>query len=1848
MTQPINIMHLSDIHFGVEPKLEDNITSTALARRDIFLGGLIDFISDIEDEWKPDIVVLTGDLGWSGIDSDYKQAAQWLDELLQTLKLTRNDLIICPGNHDINRKKAKFYVRPDDSVQADELLTIENTHEMIRPFEAFNNFCEGFGINNFYIGETKQKQHLYGTCEIKGLRFIVLNSSWFCRDNSDKTKLWLGLPQLEVMKSKGHLVNKKHYNDALVTISLFHHPKEWFNESEYSYYTNRKCAYNYIVEASHIVFNGHVHSSILEPTKEANGAWVFTGGTTYSGHEYRNSFQIAQVDIENRSVTRRAYEIDPRFDTWITTKGRTQYPLVIEFESKKKTSIIENEKKEKYNYSVLVQKAKEYAIRYVEQKSRAITRTSELPQIIKRKVAVHNKEEKVIKTDGSKILLNTYNNYAPLSEMISVARPTFIFGELGSGKSTLVADYISELSSNIEGLVSILIPAGFFRNREIKTIADLTECISEYVDRQLCTIQSGFDLINALRSKHEITIVIDGFDELDKSNARNLLIKVEELALNWTSLRIIATGRPIELQGLNYNNWQCLVTMPLTKEEQRSLLINEALTDGLSYAQATADADYRLKNLYQMSELLSIATTPLTIRLMRPFLKDIHTQKTLGDLLYEITLERLGGWNYKQGKEYEYKEFNRLFPEPIFREKLLGLIAAEMYKLPEKALTKEIIYNIIETEVGNVQDKNLVITQACDFFIKNNLQDSNNTITFDSQPLFQCALGIYIYYKMKSNESINLSTDYSTFWREISFAAAIVRRKNMISELKGKFIKYTCSILEEHKERVLPAVALIISETNENDVALFFLRKLYDLKFRPLIYFRDTKSLSAAAYARWLYLAGDEGFGWFFNQYISPKYPYSVTMSMQEDLILTYWMVYSNFTVSRDQEAMLKSIIEPCIITQSWHTRRFLPIISLITSDFGSQDAYLSLVVKNISSDVIREKVIAILKNEAKNNAKDSVLNALEEICNKNDGGYVEAARLWLELCSNNPPIPIINSVILSCAKDGNEELLLILENRLGHKKMISYLNWCTLKEAKLATAAAIILYKKGECDIFKLGKGLIVGLHDGGKVAGAEEVLEKLVFQNLGQGLRWLVDEFSKSDYDGAHSALWRIFLKGIDILDHTCIEMFSATINHIGQFILPRYPEIRRGFFNILTKNPEYRKVLQNNLNSLDNKLRYNSACLLIACFPEEEMIAAEIIIRSTTQPYNNNEWNGFCMRLALGRKVLDHIFSKINTMNLVPKSFALLLLYYNGYSISNEYFKDIVLGLLDHSSTLTACLSSSKDGDLKNVLEHDNAFDILKESLDDDKLCKEASKVLLLNHYNSLDPELLARCMCEAVDSFDTLIFYKIDVKINELIGNKEFLKYIEDDCIKIREQKSREPIIGIYIRTLQDISAWKDLLWAAMFREDRFLISEQEFERAIMWILEKALADKSIGNCIGLYASQFLQHSSVTSDRVYNYLSPWITLIVHELYEITEEDIKNTILNYNYFEELNTALIYRLGYVPTGYKSRSQVRSNHEQVVDKQCATNKYSYSEIVDILRDSDEIHKEFCILLDKTIIFDLLSDDEINEVSLSSRYGMIFTCILLYCNQELTNYSYIVRIIGAKLSRPNSNNQVAKAVARALKIIKESIANCPEISENYFSAIEEALTVHNNKNVIQLYKELLRYKIGLKDRLLPQLLSELSLHSYHLDGELANMLIIYFLSEINDDNREFVINELKKVISNISSEIEEFPHVRDCLRQWLFSLAFFYLNKDIDDMSERVFLHGVQSAFIQRYDFQRDNSEDSKVFFAKDILSIVFPLLDKVPQVMIRKCILNGTKSDIPEVSSCCKVLLAIMKETHE
>ena len=114
----VNLLHLSDLHF-VEDK-----GGTARAERDSALDGLVDTLTHLELAWKPNLIAISGDLSFQGDPKGYEALAVWLKtKLLPTINLGPSDCIICPGNHDLSRKRAKSLLdRTHDAKRADEVL----------------------------------------------------------------------------------------------------------------------------------------------------------------------------------------------------------------------------------------------------------------------------------------------------------------------------------------------------------------------------------------------------------------------------------------------------------------------------------------------------------------------------------------------------------------------------------------------------------------------------------------------------------------------------------------------------------------------------------------------------------------------------------------------------------------------------------------------------------------------------------------------------------------------------------------------------------------------------------------------------------------------------------------------------------------------------------------------------------------------------------------------------------------------------------------------------------------------------------------------------------------------------------------------------------------------------------------------------------------------------------------------------------------------------------------------------------------------------------------------------------------------------------------------------------------------------------------------------------------------------------------------------------------------------------------------------------------------------------------------------------------------------------------------
>src|ERR1700726_3345512 len=91
------LLHLSDIHFTA--------SEGGLARRNQSLRiDLLNDLKEMTEKLGPSAAVLvTGDIAFSGLPSEYAAARQWFDEVTKVGGASSTSVLCVPGNHDVHR-----------------------------------------------------------------------------------------------------------------------------------------------------------------------------------------------------------------------------------------------------------------------------------------------------------------------------------------------------------------------------------------------------------------------------------------------------------------------------------------------------------------------------------------------------------------------------------------------------------------------------------------------------------------------------------------------------------------------------------------------------------------------------------------------------------------------------------------------------------------------------------------------------------------------------------------------------------------------------------------------------------------------------------------------------------------------------------------------------------------------------------------------------------------------------------------------------------------------------------------------------------------------------------------------------------------------------------------------------------------------------------------------------------------------------------------------------------------------------------------------------------------------------------------------------------------------------------------------------------------------------------------------------------------------------------------------------------------------------------------------------------------------------------------------------------------
>jgi predicted phosphohydrolase len=288
--RPIHWLHLSDLHFGARGEEVLHQANT-----EFFQG--IKRLANIQAT-PPDIVLLSGDIAFSGKPEQYEQADVFLSTLWEVLRDVYgncNPILLCvPGNHDLIRPTRSDVLQYDVfnryAESTDDDPSVRLINEMlwdVKKAEILESLFSGYRgwwnrkvreasnrhdvkIHSSYIpGDICAEIHIEDAFP---LCIVGMNSAWLqYNDANFEGKLSIPTRQFQAAlpHSGGNPLDLfKKYERALL---FMHHPPSWFSATA----QNRFNSEIFVPDRFDMCLYGHMHAGRARQTAVSGGAARF-------------------------------------------------------------------------------------------------------------------------------------------------------------------------------------------------------------------------------------------------------------------------------------------------------------------------------------------------------------------------------------------------------------------------------------------------------------------------------------------------------------------------------------------------------------------------------------------------------------------------------------------------------------------------------------------------------------------------------------------------------------------------------------------------------------------------------------------------------------------------------------------------------------------------------------------------------------------------------------------------------------------------------------------------------------------------------------------------------------------------------------------------------------------------------------------------------------------------------------------------------------------------------------------------------------------------------------------------------------------------------------------------------------------------------------------------------------------------------------------------------------------------------------------------------------------------------------------------------------------------------------
>lgn len=279
MTQ-IKWVHISDLHFRGNQDQYD------------YKNVLTPLLKSIED-FQPDLVFVTGDIGYYGKKEDYDVSKDFFNKLLNITKFEHEDRIwIVPGNHDVERNE--FHSRPN--IQTEEhsqkfFGNPESRKPHLCKFENYKNFFKELFPHQLLLDGDIVPQPSVVKIKDFPIGILPINSAFLSKDDHDQGKLWIGVrtvrERIEYLKRLTPCPQ--------LSIALLHHPFDFLHDSEE--------ARAWLHNECHIILIGHKHRNNIQFVSSPDGSIIeIQAGAAYQGSNKQCLCFFVTLDIKKWEI----------------------------------------------------------------------------------------------------------------------------------------------------------------------------------------------------------------------------------------------------------------------------------------------------------------------------------------------------------------------------------------------------------------------------------------------------------------------------------------------------------------------------------------------------------------------------------------------------------------------------------------------------------------------------------------------------------------------------------------------------------------------------------------------------------------------------------------------------------------------------------------------------------------------------------------------------------------------------------------------------------------------------------------------------------------------------------------------------------------------------------------------------------------------------------------------------------------------------------------------------------------------------------------------------------------------------------------------------------------------------------------------------------------------------------------------------------------------------------------------------------------------------------------------------------------------------------------------------------